>query len=1114
MTNPSLIKRLLLLSASVLLGWSTYVKATLDLSTIPLVVSGVADPNVMFLMDTSGSMAHVLMGSSSTSTYDATDTAWNNCDASLTLSSADVTKVELKISLSTDTPAYKPWFTTSGSVAGEFDWGNAGTTSDTGTTGRPVRCFASDQTFPAQLSVDLATALPTGTVHGTVNYSGHYLNYYFGSALARDWTGSHHPDEHSRMQAAQSSFSSLITSMNSVRAGLIRLEGELGAHILQPVAELNDTHKTALLNAADGLSPNGYTSTPLADVFHKLGKYFVGDYIGDLILHPDSTMPVTKTAGTVFHKSPTYADAIDQSSPIGSAAFCRRNFIIAVSGGEPTAATEISEASGLRTYNDAACPDCTTHMDDVVKALFDMDLRPDIDHRDGTEFKNNIRTFLLGLASSASTLFTKTAEAGGTGQPYFMDDADQLLVEFNSVMSTIHAQNGSVASVAFNASQLNSDSAVYQAKFNTGRWSGSLLALDLSDTGDIADNATWDAAVKLDGLTPANRQIMTQGFVDPAVDNTIGGTPFLWANLTDAQKNDLGYDGDGTRDDTLGGNVLNYLRGDRSNEGSATGNFRVRDSRLGDIVNSTPVFVGPPELNWPDYTINNKFGGPDSNTTDTYDDGSHSYYKHMTVANGGAADRTQVIYTGANDGMLHGFNASLTHADRGKELFAYIPSPLYSSSANDGLHYLADRHYAHKFYVDLTPTVSDVYIDPAGGTSRSWRTILVGGLGAGGRGLFALDITDPTRFGDLTTYADDILLWEFTSGDNPDLGYTFSRPTVAMMQNGKWAVIVGNGYNSSNHIGKLFILFIEAGVDGWAASDYVVLNTKVGTAEIPNGLSTPRVVDLDGDSVADRIYTGDLQGNMWAFNVSSATASDWGPAYGTLESPLPLFTAKDSTGKAQPITAAPVARKNPNGTTEVPNVLVLFGTGKFLETGDIIAADPMTYYAVWDAGTGGLLRGDLVGRAVTDSGGIRTIVDGAAIIDWNLDHGWYLELNSSGERVVTDSLLRRDVVFFNTIMPSDTVCEAGGTGWLMALDFATGKAPTFAVFDANNDGQIDAADIGKVGYLFQNGLPTQSGMLGDKQYTPGSDGSIQVRDIEIGKGTKEGTLSWEEIYRK
>ena len=228
------------------------------------------------------------------------------------------------------------------------------------------------------------------------------------------------------------------------------------------------------------------------------------------------------------------------------------------------------------------------------------------------------------------------------------------------------------------------------------------------------------------------------------------------------------------------------------------------------------------------------------------------------------ASRPGIVYVGGNDGMLHAFAQA-----NGAEVFAYVPSSLYSDAATDGLHYLSDPAYVHQYSVDLTASVADIYAKTRPTGSTSWKTILVGGLRAGGRGLFALDVTNPAAISESGGSPEDTVMWEFTSTDDPDFGHTFSRPSIVPLAGSgnsiRWAVIVGNGYNDlGSGEAKLFVLFIEEGLDGtWSAGDYVEISTGVGTTTDRNGLSTPAVIDSDGDGLADRAYAGDLKGNMW-----------------------------------------------------------------------------------------------------------------------------------------------------------------------------------------------------------------------------------------------------------
>jgi len=294
------------------------------------------------------------------------------------------------------------------------------------------------------------------------------------------------------------------------------------------------------------------------------------------------------------------------------------------------------------------------------------------------------------------------------------------------------------------------------------------------------------------------------------------------------------------------------------------------------MVNSSPIYVGKPRARYPD---NWGSGAPES---------SVSYSAFAT-----SSTRVPMVYVGANDGMLHGFNA-----DTGKELIAYIPNEVYPR-----LSALTSPTYSHKFYVDGSPTVADAFFD------NQWRSVLVGGLNRGGQAIYALDITNPASMDETK------VLWEFSDNIDNDaagdagtefaLGYTYSKPAIVRLHNGKWAAIFGNGYNNTVNDGSrsttghavLYIVDLEDG------SVIRKINTKAGTQTAPNGLATVTPVDVDGDFIIEYVYAGDLQGNMWKFDLTDTTPSSWGVAYGTAASPQPLFVAKDSLGNPQPITA-------------------------------------------------------------------------------------------------------------------------------------------------------------------------------------------------------------------
>ena len=560
-----------------------------------------------------------------------------------------------------------------------------------------------------------------------------------------------------------------------------------------------------------------------------------------------------------------------------------------------------------------------------------------------------------------------------------------------------------------------------------------------------------------------------------------------------------------------------YLRGDRSNEGTKGYKFRERKSVLGDIIHSTAIYVGAPDLKWPDDKTT-VFGGG-------------AKYSKFGVANKG---RKPVVYVGANDGMLHGFDANT-----GREVLAYMPGNLYSIDAGAGYHDLTDPEYKHRYYVDATPVISDVVIKTPS-SKRSWRTVLVGSEGAGGRGLFALDITDPTQFSEAR--AAELVLWEFNDTHDEHLGFTMSTPTITALPNGRWAAIFGNGYqdtsaDSTAGQASLFIVYLDGGTGGkWVkGKDYLRIDTGVGSISNRNGLSTPNVVDTDNDSIADRVYAGDVQGNLWVFDLSDIDQTKWRVAF----KGKPLFNGSAK----QPITAKPEVIRHPSIKLSIgnkPNVMVYFGTGQYMVAGDNTNMDVQSFYAVLDRGDGDrkpkhLLKQAFVGG--TTAGGRATdptiwkdtgkTYKGVGSGD---RYGWYLEL-PKGERVVTAARHRTGLIHFNTVTPSDVrPCSAGGTGWMMMLRADSGGPPGGPAFDFDNDNKLTGVGdtvkvttssgkkvkVGYAGkkYAADKGLPTGVSIISERRYTPGSgtdEASKVSSSLLTATSENRGRISWMQL---
>ncbi len=716
------------------------------------------------------------------------------------------------------------------------------------------------------------------------------------------------------------------------------------------------------------------------------------------------------------------------------------------------------------------------------------------------------------------------ATVNGRGEMFRASSPQELTSSLEQALSSIKELSGSASKVSFNSSALSAGSLVYAASFDAERWSGDVKAYGLdATTGDLSASPAWSVSADwLDktsgGLLHSARTILTH--------NGTQGVGFKWSNwakLSAIQQADLSSASSGTAQE-----VLDYIRGDRSQE--AANGFRIRDSVLGDFVYSNLVYVGNPPLKWPDSSLFSASTGP----------AHYSDYRLALMNN----PRKEMIYIGANDGMLHGFVASSGDTDSGKELLAYIPNSLFSTNANAGLHYLAESDYAHRFYVDLAPTVSDVILN------NKWSTILVGGERSGGRSMFALNVTDPSAFGDDDSKAANTVLWEFTDAD---LGYTYSKPTIVKLNNGKWGAVFGNGYNNTGS-GEAALFIVELEPSGaWSEnSNYYKLNTGIGSTTNPNGLATPAAVDLDGNGTADRVYAGDLRGNMWAFDISNASTTSWKSVYeNPANTAVPLFKAQHGSSPTvdQPITAQPIAVLHPTIATDpannAPNVMLFFGTGQYLETSDIInAGGTQSFYGIWDRGTAELTRVALQEQTVIDDSNTdlagntlrllsENAVDYSPAVATDQQYGWYFDLPATGERSVLPAFVRGDLVFYNTWIPSTPPCTAGGSGFLMSVSQETGGEPSDAAFNISGDGVVDGSDKvsfggdahAPAGKAFNHGLPTGSGFLDDYRFTGGTQLEIGTTvNTECPNGIckdklaplssiKTGRLSWQELGR-
>lgn len=641
------------------------------------------------------------------------------------------------------------------------------------------------------------------------------------------------------------------------------------------------------------------------------------------------------------------------------------------------------------------------------------------------------------------------AAINSRGEAFSAEAPDQLVQAFERALHRSLIQSGSASSVQPNSRRLDTGSAVFLAGFNSADWSGSFRAWTINPGGSLGA-VVWDAAAGTNIPLHGARRIVTSA---AAVG---GGIRFEWPDLVAAGL-----------DSAIGSaSLLDYLRGDHSSEQRFGGNRRNRSKRLGDIVNSSPAFA------WKE---NFGYGVlPEGAAAAT------SYDAFVA----GKASRPQMLYVGANDGMLHAFSFDPATATGG-ERFAYVPRAVLldrisSTGALSTLTLLADPGYTHRFYVDGTPFVADAFFGGA------WRTVLIGSTGAGPRGVFALDVTDPTSFSPAN------VLWDLDGAGDADLGHVIGRPIIARLNDGEWYAVFGNGYRSANECAVLYLVRLRDG-------NVRKLSTSASTTcTLIDGLGSPSLYDANGDRIIDYIYAGSVRGELWKFDLSSSSPSAWNVAFGG----QPLFVARNASGQVQPITGVIELGRAPAGQS---GVMLYFGTGRFFANEDRTDATVQSFYGILDRGSRitATDRSTLRAQTITSAGSTRTV--SANVVDWSSQQGWYMDLPAARERAVATPELRPNRLLFTTQIPSDDPCGSGGTSWVMAVDPFNGARLAASIFAGGGDGFEST-----VGIILDLGLVQTAGKA--FWYGGGSRGEIQAFETPADTGAR-GRTAWRELFR-
>ncbi|HWX00165.1 pilus assembly protein [Collimonas sp.] len=565
---------------------------------------------------------------------------------------------------------------------------------------------------------------------------------------------------------------------------------------------------------------------------------------------------------------------------------------------------------------------------------------------------------------------------------YFSAKNPQLLqAGLNSILAEIGRATGSGSSIAYPGTAVSSSAYAYVPSFDSGTWAGHLKAFAVNTDGTLNTTPQWDAATLLPAY--ASRNIVTWNPTSKAAVN------FAWGSLTT---------GTGSQQSALvSTNVVDYLRGNSAMEqaadGSGSGIYRYRQYKLGDIVNSSPLFVQSTDFGYS--VLPAASGGGATYTT-------FLSTKSTKNANG-------VVYVGANDGMLHAFDAN-----SGVETFAFIPNSVYPN-----LKTLSDPNYGHHYFVDGPLAEGDAYIGSA------WKNILLGTTGAGAQSVFAVDITPTGTTFNGSALSTGSVLWEYAAGSDADLGNVLGAPAVVQLATGKWAALFGNGYNSSNGHAVLYLVDVNSGA---------LLNkidTGVGSATSLNGLSAPTLL-FNSQRQVVAAYAGDLQGNLWKFDLSNSDSTKWTSSA--------LFTATNASSVVQPIVQAPAIASHPLG-----GYMVMIGTGKYIETTDKANTDTQSVYGIWDkAGAATATRSQLVQQTLTNvlssTGALlgRTVSSNA--INWVSQRGWYIDLPASGERAVGNLQVLKNIILLTTTLSPNTAdpCSGGGSSQIMGVNYLSG----------------------------------------------------------------------------
>ena len=871
--------------------------------------------------------------------------------------------------------------------------------------------------------------LPDPVGGGNTRYTARYLAYLvtLANGSSRDFTTGTIPNDY-RINVARDVSTDLVANNRALRIGLATFNppnssnSGPGGYIARAISDLSpvsgsvtqtqaNSNYSALINAINGLG--AVANTPLAESYYEVTRYFRGMapyYNGTPSTY---TSPIQyrcqKNFGVVITDGlPTYDRTFPTNDPQGGSRLPNWDGISSNDGADP-----LGNAEGDTLY-----------LDDIAKFAFDIDMRStgtDVTGKswDGAEFgRQYLNTYTVGFAVTNQML--SDAARYGAGKYYPATNSEGLSSALSSALSDITSKAGSGGGGTSNGATLTSTSSFYQTTYDPKDWRGTIRAFGFNSTGTVNTAAaqwTTDTAIVPGATAPIYQSW-----------NTATNVPvtLAYGNFSPAQQASLSQ---GLPTGVTGNDLVEWSKGV-----NRTG-LKVRSVLLGDIINSPLVLASP----------------NDQTASDLVNDTSYSTYLTTKAANMNAS-----LVVNANDGFF-----SVINSANGTRRYAYMPSSVLPS-----LQFIADPSYingvSHKFLVDGQVGVFDAQLGSV------WKTLALGGTGAGGRAFYAVQLFDASAGNAIRA------LWEIsaptvanTANAFNDLGYAYARPEVARLADGRWAAFISNGYGSNTGVAALYVVDIRDGS--------LIRKIVVNSSETNNGLSSVKL-RVNSQNVVQAAYGGDLRGRMWKFDLSGTSPNTWGLAFAG----QPLFTAPG--GATQPITAQPLLAENPQG-----GIQVFFGTGKFNESVDKLNKDLQGFYSIWDAagGTGQMTVANLQAQSITSifSGTTGQFVTTSQNnVAYPTQKGWYLPLiyNNAltGERVINPAnLVLGRVVFTTAAVDTTDPCASFGTGKLIEVDAFNGKMLNYAVLDTNNDGSLNSLDTISAGVVFTGGIPTLSAVV-------------------------------------